>query len=155
MISAVDTNLLLDILLANPTHGPDSQRILDEAARLGDLIISETVYAEVAPRFNRTSEVDAFLANTGIALQRSSPEALLRAGRAWRAYSRRRPRLPACSRCGTTQEVRCENCGAELQYRQHTIADFLIGGHAVTHADRLLPRDSRTYQRYFPELALA
>ena len=155
MIFAVDTNILADLLLSGTPHRDESQQRLAEARRQGDLIVCEAVYAEIAPFHDTVGEVDAFLADSGIALQRSSPEALLRAGRAWRAYSRRRPRLPACSRCGTTREVRCENCGAELQYRQHTIADFLIGGHAVTHADRLLTRDSRTYQRYFPELALA
>ena len=155
MISAIDTNILIDILLGDPVHGPTSKRILDEARELGDLIISEAVYAEVAPRFDTPSGVHVFLAHTHIGLQPSSPEALHRAGQAFRLYTRQRPRLPTCSECGTAQQVTCERCGTTLQFRQHTLADFLIGGHAVVHADRLLTRDRRTYGRYFPELALA
>ena len=155
MISAIDTNILIDILLGDPVHGPTSKRILDEARELGDLIISEAVYAEVAPRFDTPSGVYVFLAHTHIGLQPSSPEALHRAGQAFHLYTRRRPRGPVCARCGRVQQVACDECGADLQFRQHTLADFLIGGHAVVHADRLLTRDRRTYGRYFPELALA
>ncbi len=155
MTTAIDSNILLDILLPNSPHGDETELLLVRATRQGAVIISETVYSEVAPRFDEPEGLDGFLANTGVRLERSSREALHRAGQAWRAYSRQRPRLPACSACGTSQEVRCKNCGADLQFRQHTIGDFLIGGHAVVHADRLLTRDRRSYPRYFPELALA
>ena len=155
MISAVDTNILMDLLLGDSAHGPTSKRLLDEARQLGDLIISEAAYAEIAPRFDRPRDVGAFLERTGIVLQPSSREALHLAGQAWRAYSRRRPRLPTCPECGAEQQVRCERCSAELQFRQHTIGDFLIGGHAAVHADRLLTRDRRSYARYFPGLTLA
>ncbi len=155
MTTAVDSNILLDILLPNSPHGDESELLLTRAARQSAVVISEAVYSEVAPLFDTPKYLDLFLVNTGVRLEPSSREALHRSGQAWRTYNRQRPRLPTCSECGTAQQVTCERCGTTLQFRQHTLADFLIGGHAVVHADRLLTRDRRTYGRYFPELALA
>lgn len=152
MISAVDTNVLIDVLNG---QSPDSTDRLANAQELGSVIICEAVYSEVAPLFETAGGLNRFLVATGIRVERSSDEALHRAGLAWRDYSRSRPRLPACPQCGTSQQVFCERCGTEVQFRQHTLADFLIGGHAVMDADRLLTRDRRSYGRYFPELALA
>lgn len=155
MISAVDTNILVDLLLPETPHHDESRQLLGESRDRGEVVVCEAVYAEIAPAWAQPGEVDSFLASTGVRLAPSSREALHLAGQAWRAYSRRRPRLPTCPECGAEQQVRCERCSAELQFRQHTIGDFLIGGHAAVHADRLLTRDRRSYARYFPGLTLA
>ena len=152
MITALDTNILIDVLQG---QAPESGDRLADAVERGGGIICEAVYSEVAPLFETPASLDSFLASTGVRLEPSSREALHRAGQAWREYSRRRPRLPMCPECGAEQQVRCERCGAELHFRQHTLGDFLIGGHAAVHADRLLTRDRRSYARYFPELTLA
>ena len=152
MITAVDTNVLIEVLNG---QSADSTDRLANAQELGGVVICEAVYSEVAPLFETAGGLNRFLVATGIRVERSSDEALHRAGLAWRDYSRSRPRLPACPQCGTSQQIFCERCGTEVQFRQHTLADFLIGGHAVMHADRLLTRDRRSYGRYFPELALA
>lgn len=154
MITAVDTNILLDVLIPDAAHGEESERALGEAAQTGALLISEPVYAELAAHFAGQEPLDRFLTDTGIRLEPSGAEALYRAGRAWSEYLRRRPATLACAQCGAAQDVRCDQCGASIQPRQHVVADFLIGAHALAHADRLLTRDRGYYATYFTDLAL-
>jgi hypothetical protein len=153
MITAVDTNVLLDILIPGAPHGDESERALAEALRAGAIVVSDPVYAELAVHFPEQAHLDRFLADTGLRLELSNAEALHRAGRAWSEYVRRRPAL-ACPQCGATQEAHCSECGASVQPRQHVVADFIIGAHALVQAGQLLTRDRGYYATYFPELAL-
>lgn len=152
MMTAVDTNILLDVLVPNAPHGDASEQALIEAARAGAVIVSEPVYAELAAYFSARLELDGFLTATGLRLVPASHEALYQAGRAWSAYRQRRAALVECPQCGTQQEIVCSQCERNLQPRQHVVADFLIGAHALLQADRLLTRDRRYYATYFPKL---
>jgi predicted nucleic acid-binding protein len=153
MITAVDTNILLDVLIPDAPHGDESERALAEALRSGAVVISDPVYAELAVHFPEKDKLHRFLADTGLRLEPSDAEALYRAGRAWSEYVRRRPAI-ACPQCGATQEIHCDNCGASVQPRQHVVADFIIGAHALVQADQLLTRNRGYYATYFPELTL-
>ena len=155
MITAVDTNILLDVLVPGEAHAESSEQALAESRRAGPILIAEPVYAELAGRFPAGEELDRFLEDTSIRLQPSSAAALYLAGRAWREYLRRRPDALVCPSCGTSQDVHCVRCGERLLPRQHVVADCLIGAHATVHADRLLTRDRGYYQTYFPRLQLA
>lgn len=154
MITAVDTNVLLDVLIPDAPYGDQSERALAQAVRAGALVISEPVYAELAAHFPSRVDLDRFLRDTGIRLEPSGAEGLHGAGRAWVEYLQRRPATLACPQCGATQEVRCNRCGASIQSRQHVVADFIIGAHALVHGDRLLTRDRGYYTTYFPDLTL-
>ncbi len=153
MITAVDTNILLDVLIPDAPHGDESERALAEAVRAGAVAISHPVYAELAVHFPEQEHLDRFLADTGLRLEPSNADALHRAGRAWSEYIRRQPAL-ACPQCGARQELHCGQCGASVQPRQHVIADFIIGAHALAQADQLLTRDRGYYATYFPDLTL-
>ena len=155
MTTAVDTNILLDVLTPDPLHSDHSEAALMEGLRTGALIISEPVYAELAGRFPSSVELESFLADTSIQRVASSSAALFRAGEAWRRYARRRESAFLCPHCGSSQSVRCNSCGSTIPVRQHVVADFIIGAHAAVHADRLLTRDRGYYATYFPDLELS
>jgi predicted nucleic acid-binding protein len=155
VITAVDTNILLDILIPGAPQGDISEKSLTDALETGSVIISEVVYAELAANFHRQEEIDRFMRETGIQLFPSGADALFLAGKAWRGYLHRRPNSMVCGSCGSTQEFKCQKCGTTLIPRQRVVADFIIGAHASLHADRLLTRDRGYYHTYFPDLRIS
>lgn len=130
MITAIDTNILLDILIPNEDFYDASSEALQRAADLGDLVICDIVYAELCVHFESRSAFDGFLRETGIRVQPLTAEAHFLASRAWRAYRRR---------------------GGS---RTQILADFLIGAHAQEQASRLLTRDRGFYHKLFPTLTI-
>lgn len=154
MTTALDSNILFDIL-ADDAHLSESWNVLVDAQSAGPLIISELVYAEVAAEFPNRTAIDEFLVDAGIAVVSSTREALHVAGTAWRTYTAKRVRGIECASCGQSNAPRCSRCDSRLARRQHMIADFVIGAHALTFAGRLLTRDKGYYRTYFPGLILA
>ena len=130
MITAVDTNVLLDILVPNEVFYGASANALEASATLGSLTICDIVYAELCIHCSAQRECDAFLKSNEIRVQSLTREAHFLASRAWRAYRRR---------------------GGK---RSRILSDFLIGAHAQEQATRLLSRDRGFYQTLFPSLTL-
>jgi len=154
VITDVDTNVLLDLLIPNAAYADRAQELLDEAHAGGRIVISEVVYAELAVQFKSKKALDTFLLDTGIRLESSTPDVLHRASATWRHYlKQRRPDL-TCPQCGHSQKVICAICSEPLRVRQHILRDFLVGAHAELLADRLLSRNRGYYRRYFPQLEL-
>ena len=130
MITAIDTNVLLDILVPNEEFYEASADALQESAAAGSLAVCDIVYAELCVHFRSQHECDAFLESNGIRVQALTREAHFLASRAWRTYRER---------------------GGK---RTRIIADFLIGAHAQKQAARLLSRDRGFYRKLFPALRL-
>jgi hypothetical protein len=108
MITAVDTNILLDILIPDAPAQETSQPLLDAALQQGGLVIKEVVYAELAAYFPSPQELARFLTETGIRLLSSEPSAMVRAGQAWTDYLRRRRAGVSCPSCGRAQKLSCQ-----------------------------------------------
>lgn len=153
MITAVDTNIILDVLIPDEPFGESSKKLLDHYLPKGKLIICEVVFAELAARFLSEKDLKLFLADTGMGLVYSNEKALYTAGMRWAEYARKGARKRfTCDKCGHGFEATCPQCAASLTKRFHVLADFVIGAHALERADCLLSRDLGIYKTYFSDL---
>lgn len=154
MITAIDTNILLDILLEDPTHFESSKQLLIEHSS-HSLIISGIVYAELFTQFlrkfkNKTKaekELDRFLRQLGIIIIDFSKEDFTEAGLSWKKQKRKNS--VHCPACGKYTQYHCPNCKNTMVWRNHVMTDFLIGSHAKNHAQVLLSRDKGFYKKHF------
>jgi predicted nucleic acid-binding protein len=153
MITAVDTNIILDVLIPGEPFSKSSKALLDGHISKGQLIICEVVHAELAAWFSTENELKTFLSETGIRLVYSNEKSLYIAGTQWAVYTRKGSKnLFSCTQCGNGFEIYCPQCAAVLTKRLHVLADFLIGAHALSHADCILSRDLGVYKTYFKDL---
>jgi len=90
VITAIDTNILLDILIPDEEFMQSSKSLLDNYAEKGQLIICEVVYAELASQFHTEKTLKDFLADTRIRLMYSNETSLFLAADRWKAYTSNR-----------------------------------------------------------------
>ena len=155
---AIDTNIVLDVVVDIRGTGVQSSTLLEESSRYGALVACGVVWAELAA-LNGASEVDRILAVLRIVVDwEMGRSVLLHASTAWGVYLKRRRergRSFVCPHCHTgAGEWPCPNCGEPLPPPRHILTDFLIGAHAQARGLSLITRDRGIYQRYFPDLAL-
>jgi predicted nucleic acid-binding protein len=154
MITAIDTNILLDTLIPDEAHSLSSKRMLDRCFEKGQLVICEVVFVELSSQFPSEGELGDFLSDTGIRLIHSGREVLYLAGECWRMYTRKRERTIQCPRRGEKVSATCPKCGQAVVSRDRILSDFIIGAHASLHAELLLTRDRGFYHAYFRELKI-
>ncbi|CDZ58562.1 type II toxin-antitoxin system VapC family toxin [Neorhizobium galegae] len=129
-MTLVDTNVLLDLVTNDPIWADWSVAHLEAASLAGPLLINDVIYAELAVRYGRIEELDAFIEEAGLELTSLPRAALFLAGKIFGQY-----RGAGGSRTGV-------------------LPDFFIGAHAAVWKLPLLTRDIGRYRTYFPTVEL-
>jgi predicted nucleic acid-binding protein len=126
----VDTNVLLDVFLDDPSWSHWSIEALNAASARGQLTINTVIYAEVSIAFARIEELEQAIREAAVTLEPMPREALFLAGKAFLKYRRRQ---------GSKTNV---------------LPDFFVGAHAAVTEMPLLTRDAGRYRSYFPTVEL-
>ncbi|MFZ0730750.1 MAG: type II toxin-antitoxin system VapC family toxin [Candidatus Sulfotelmatobacter sp.] len=137
MTTAIDTNVVIALWDKDDGTSLAAQRALDAAFNRGTLVASAPVFAELIAAPSRSETfVGTFFEETGIGVDWELTEHIWSlAGRAFQAYA----------------ELRRKQRDAGTR---RTLADFVIGAHAVVNGCRLLTLDDRLYRSAFPTLAI-
>jgi predicted nucleic acid-binding protein len=126
----VDSNILLDVITADPVWAGWSAGALGEVAEFAPLVINPIIYAEVSIGFSKIEALDAALPTHLYQREPLPWEAGFLAGKSFLHYRRR----------GGT--------------RQAPLPDFYIGAHAAIRHLVILSRDAARYRTYFPTVEL-
>lgn len=130
MITAIDTNVLLDVFGADAKFGEASARALRRCLGEGAIVACEVVWVEAAAAFSSAAPFEEAMKTLGVGFSSVNERTVVAAARAWRGYRAR---------------------GGK---RERVVADFLIGAHAMEQCDRLLSRDRGFYRESFKGLKL-
>ena len=86
MITAVDTNILLDLFIFNDGYGPQAAEQVANARSAGGLLVCDLVYAELVPAFQDRQSLDEALRGLGASLSSINADIAYEAGLRWKRY---------------------------------------------------------------------
>ena len=124
---AADSSVLID-LIGGGAQSSAAADVVRLALHIGPVVLCEVALAELCTALKGGSEVLQYLEEVGIAYNAMEPKSALRAGEMQRRYRQR---------------------GGS---RSRTVADFLIGAHAMMQCNALITRDAGFYRDYFKGL---
>ena len=130
MITAVDTNVLIDVFGADTRFGHSSADALRLCLNDGAVVACGVVWSETRAAFSSEEDFRRALHALGVGFSPMTEQAATLAGATWKKYR------------------------ATGGKRDRVIADFLIGAHAALQCDRLLTRDRGYYKKYFGGLVI-
>jgi len=129
VITAIDTNVLVDIFEPDPIFGPTSRTALKRCLQEGSVVACEVVWTEVVTAYgDKKKEVVTAMSQIGVKYSALTLEAALEAANCWFTFRKKN------------------------KARDRIVADFLVGGHACIQSDRLLTRNRGFYRDYFKPL---
>ncbi len=128
MTIAADSSVLIDLISGQGAESDTAADVLRQALHLGPVVLCEVALAEVCTSVHGGAQMMDVLEDIGIGYSVMEPKAALRAGEMQRRYRQR---------------------GGN---RSRTVADFLIGAHAMMQCDALITRDAGFYRDYFKGL---
>ena len=135
----IDTVIFIDIL---KDEYPKTREKFYDALEDGQTLVASVITAaELMPQFQgNRKELITFLKDHHIKVMEVDVESTLTASERWMRYLKKK------------KTKRCPSCKASISGRDQILADFLIGGFAITHCDRILTRDRGIYRKYFSDL---
>jgi predicted nucleic acid-binding protein len=137
MTTSIDSNVLAALWSKEDRGNEAAVKMLGEARKRGNLVVSAPVYSELmAGPLREEAALDAFFAETDIAIEWKIGEDVWReAGKAYGNYAQRR-------------------ISSGGQFPKRILADFVIGAHALLCGHTLLTLDKRRYAAAFPTLTI-
>ena len=126
--TGVDTCIFFDVISGLAEYNLAAVGALEKASRAGPLVVSVVCYAELAMKYRSPATLDLFLSRFKVRTTPLDEKTAFVAGQFYREYKQR----------GGT--------------RARILPDFLIGAHALLHADRLLTRDHCFFSDSFATL---
>ncbi len=127
---ALDSSVLIDVLIGDPSYAEASEQCIADALARDDVVVCDAVVAEVQALLDTADSLMEVLTSLGIRYEATQEAAAMRAGHMNKRFRSR---------------------GGQ---RERVVADFLIGAHALLQCDGLITRDDRFFRDYFKGLKL-